>query len=369
MTGTESMTGTTGKTHTPMTGQAGRTATSPLLSVRDLNVRIPTPGGELHAVRGVNFDLMPGEVLGLVGESGSGKSVTLRALLKLHRAPIQMSGEVMYGGSNLLTLPDSRLRSVRGGQISMIFQEPMTALNPVLSVGEQITENLREHKGLRGRAAQDRAAELLDLTGIPSPRARLADFPHQFSGGMRQRAMIAIALASEPKLLLADEPTTALDVTIQDQILRLLLRLREELNMSVILVTHDLGVVAQTCDRVAVMYGGRLMETAGVTDLFSHPLHAYTHGLLGSLPGAEAHRRPLRPIPGGPPDLRRLPQGCTFAPRCTYATDACRSAEPPLVAVAASHYSACIHYDELPPVGGTSVVESLVPDVLPEASL
>ncbi|WP_407572439.1 ABC transporter ATP-binding protein [Deinococcus altitudinis] len=362
-----------------MTGGAAPTA--PLLSVRDLNVRIPTPGGELHAVRGVNFDLMPGEVLGLVGESGSGKSVTLRALLKLHRAPIRMTGEVMYGGQtqagppqNLLTLPDSRLRSVRGGQISMIFQEPMTALNPVLSVGEQITENLREHKGLRGKAALDRAAELLDLTGIPSPRARLADYPHQFSGGMRQRAMIAIALASEPKLLLADEPTTALDVTIQDQILRLLLRLREELNMSVVLVTHDLGVVAQTCDRVAVMYGGRLMETAGVNELFTHPLHAYTHGLLGSLPGADAHRRPLRPIPGGPPDLRRLPQGCTFAPRCTYATDACRAAEPPLMEVAAGHHSACIHYDKLPPIGGASVVESLIPetlvlDTLPEASL
>ncbi len=366
-----------------MTGTAGMTgkpaSTSPLLSVRDLNVRIPTPGGELHAVRGVNFDLMPGEVLGLVGESGSGKSVTLRALLRLHRAPIQMTGEVMYGAQtgagqtgqpqNLLNLPDSRLRSVRGGQISMIFQEPMTALNPVLSVGEQITENLREHKGLRGRAAQERAAELLDLTGIPSPRARLADYPHQFSGGMRQRAMIAIALASEPKLLLADEPTTALDVTIQDQILRLLLRLREELNMSVILVTHDLGVVAQTCDRVAVMYGGRLMETAGVTELFTHPLHAYTHGLLGSLPGADAHRRPLRPIPGGPPDLRRLPQGCTFAPRCTYVTDACRATEPPLMSVAPSHHSACIHYDKLPPIGGVSVVESLVPESLPEASL
>jgi oligopeptide/dipeptide ABC transporter ATP-binding protein len=329
---------------------------APLLSVRDLNVRIPTPGGVLHAVRGVNFDVMPGEVLGLVGESGSGKSVTLRALLKLHRAPIKMSGEVKYGGQtgpaqNLLTVPDGHLRSVRGGQISMIFQEPMTALNPVLTVGEQIAENLREHKGLRGKAVQDRAAELLDLTGIPSPRARLGDYPHQFSGGMRQRAMIAIALASEPKLLLADEPTTALDVTIQDQILRLLLKLRDELHMSVILVTHDLGVVAQTCDRVAVMYGGRLMETAGVGELFTHPRHAYTSGLLHSLPTGGAHRRPLTPIPGGPPDLRALPQGCTFAPRCTYVTGACRAAEPPLVPVAPGHDSACIHHDQLPALG------------------
>ncbi|MGI8747210.1 MAG: ABC transporter ATP-binding protein, partial [Deinococcus sp.] len=231
----------------------------------------------------------------------------------------------------------------------LIFQEPMTALNPVLTVGEQIVENLREHKGLRGRAAQERAAELLDLTGIPSPRNRLADFPHQFSGGMRQRAMIAIALASEPKLLLADEPTTALDVTIQDQILRLLLRLRDELHMSIILVTHDLGVVAQACDRVAVMYGGALMETAGVNELFMRPRHAYSLGLLGSLPGVGAHRRPLLPIPGAPPDLRALPQGCAFAPRCGYTTAACLGTEPPLMEVGLGHDSACIHHDRLAP--------------------
>ena len=321
---------------------------TPLLRVRDLNVRIPTPGGELHAVRGVNFDLQAGEVLGLVGESGSGKSVTLRALLRLHRPPITMSGTVEYGGQNLLQLSEARLRSVRGSQISMIFQEPMSALNPVLTVGEQIGENLREHTALRGRAAQDRAAELLDLTGIPSPRARLADYPHQFSGGMRQRAMIAIALASEPKLLLADEPTTALDVTIQDQILRLLLRLRDELGMGLILVTHDLGVVAQTCDRVAVMYGGRLVETADVHQLFRTPQHAYTLGLLRSLPGAGAQRQPLQPIPGGPPNLRALPPGCPFAPRCTYVTEACRAAEPALREVAPGRLSACLHFDELP---------------------
>ena len=343
-----------------MSGVTGLRAAAPvpLLSVRDLNVHIPTPGGELHAVRGVNFDLLPGEVLGLVGESGSGKSVTLRSLLRLHRAPIRVSGEVTYrgqnqGSQNLLTLPEGRLRAVRGGQISMIFQEPMSALNPVLTVGEQITENLYEHRGLTGRAAHTRAAELLDLTGIPSPAARLSDYPHQFSGGMRQRAMIAIALASEPKLLLADEPTTALDVTIQDQILRLLLRLRSELGMSVILVTHDLGVVAQTCDRVAVMYGGRLMETAGVTELFGSPRHAYTHGLLGSLPGVGARRVPLRPIPGGPPDLRALPQGCTFAPRCSLVTNACTSAEPPLLTIAPGHDSACIHHDRLPSLSGS----------------
>ena len=328
-----------------MTG-AGHAA--PLLSVRDLNVRMPTPAGLLHVVRGVTFDVRPGEMLGLVGESGSGKSVTLRSLLRLYRSPVALSGEVLYGGQNLLTLSEGRLRTVRGAQVSMIFQEPMSALNPVLTVGEQILENLREHRGLRGRAAQDRAAELLDLTGIPSPRTRLGDYPHQFSGGMRQRAMIAIALASEPKLLLADEPTTALDVTIQDQILRLLLRLREELDMSVILVTHDLGVIAQTCDRVAVMYGGRLVETASVQDLFHRPLHAYSLGLLRSLPGAGQHRQPLQPIPGGPPNLLSLPPGCPFAPRCAYVTDACMGAEPPLMQVAPGRDSACVHYDRLP---------------------
>ncbi|MFB9991181.1 ABC transporter ATP-binding protein [Deinococcus oregonensis] len=332
---------------------------APLLHVRDLNVRIPTPAGELHAVRGVNFDLNNGEVLGLVGESGSGKSVTLRALLRLHRAPVKMSGEVSYAGENLLTMPESRLRSVRGGQVSMIFQEPMTALNPVLTVGDQILENLSEHRGLRGRAAQERAAELLDLMGIPSPKARLADYPHQFSGGMRQRAMIAIALASEPRLLLADEPTTALDVTIQDQILRLLLKLRSELNMSIILVTHDLGVIAQTCDRVAVMYGGRLVETATVHDLFRRPLHAYSLGLLQSLPGAGQHRRPLQPIPGGPPNLLSLPPGCPFAPRCAFVTEACLGAEPPLVEVAPGRQSACVHFDRLPPLAQAASVEEV----------
>ncbi|AFZ69674.1 ABC transporter ATP-binding protein [Deinococcus peraridilitoris] len=323
-------------------------ATSPALGVRDLNVRIPTPSGELHAVRGVNFDLRPGEVLGLVGESGSGKSVTLRALLNLHRPPIKVSGTIAYQGLDLLSLPESRLRTVRGGQISMIFQEPMTALNPVLTVGEQIRENLREHRRLTGKAAVERAAELLDLVGIPSARARLTDYPHQFSGGMRQRAMIAIALASEPQILLADEPTTALDVTIQDQILRLILRLREQLGMSVILVTHDLGVVAQTCDRVAVMYGGKLVETAEVSELFQQPRHAYTLGLLRSLPGGGARRLPLLPIPGAPPNLLHLPEGCPFAPRCTYQTPACVNGEPPLIPITTSRHSACVHHAELP---------------------
>ena len=238
----------------------------------------------------------------------------------------------------------------------MIFQEPMTALNPVLRIGEQIYESLREHERLRGRDARARAVELLELVGIPSPAKRLEAYPHQFSGGMRQRAMIAIALASKPQLLLADEPTTALDVTIQDQILKLLLWLRAQLGMSVVLVTHDLGVVAQTCDRVAVMYAGRFVEMAPVRDIFRAPKHAYTLGLTpGRSLAAGGNRQPLTPIPGAPPDLRRLPPGCPFAPRCSYATAACQEAPPPLVQVDDDHWSACIHFDELPVQGAVSL--------------
>ena len=289
-----------------------------------------------------------GEVLGVVGESGSGKSVMLRSILRLLGPPTAISGEVLWKDEDLLKVSKRRLRKVTGGEISMIFQEPMTALNPVLSVGEQIFESLREHENLRGRSATARAVELLELVGIPSPKERLKGYPHQFSGGMRQRAMIAIALASRPQLLLADEPTTALDVTIQDQILKLLLRLRDQLGMSVVLVTHDLGVVAQTCDRVAVMYAGQLVEVAPVRDVFRAPKHAYTLGLRQSLPDGGQNRRPLTPIPGAPPDLRRLPPGCPFAPRCSYVTPACRETPPPLVQVADNHLSACIHFDELP---------------------
>ncbi len=319
-----------------------------LLSVRHLDTTFHTPRGPLHVVRDVSFDVRPGEVLGIVGESGSGKSVTLRSILRLLKPPTEITGEVRWKGLDLLTASRRRMLEVTGAEISVIFQEPMTALNPVLTVGEQILESLRAHEGLRGAAARDRAAELLDLVGIPSPRERLGAYPHEFSGGMRQRAMIAIALASTPQLLLADEPTTALDVTIQDQILKLLLRLREQLGMSVILVTHDLGVVAQTCDRVAVMYAGRLVETAPVRAVFSEPKHAYTLGLRLSLPSGGAHRQPLQPIPGAPPDLQDLPPGCPFAPRCTYVTDACRAEEPRRQPVAPQHTSACIHFDRLP---------------------
>jgi peptide/nickel transport system ATP-binding protein/oligopeptide transport system ATP-binding protein len=324
------------------------TSAGPLLSVRHLDTTFHTSRGPLNAVRDVSFDVGAGEVLGIVGESGSGKSVTLRSILRLLRPPTKVTGEVRWRDENLLDVSTRRMRQVTGGEISMIFQEPMTALNPVLTVGEQILESLREHEGLSGAAATDRAAELLDLVGIPSPRERLGAYPHEFSGGMRQRAMIAIALASSPSLLLADEPTTALDVTIQDQILKLLLRLREQLGMSVILVTHDLGVVAQTCDRVAVMYAGRLVETAPVRALFMHPKHAYTLGLRLSLPSGGANRQPLKPIPGSPPDLSGLPPGCPFGPRCGFVTDACLAEEPRRRLVAEDHTSACLHHADLP---------------------
>jgi peptide/nickel transport system ATP-binding protein/oligopeptide transport system ATP-binding protein len=269
----------------------------------------------------------------------------LRALLRLIHPPGHVSGQVLWHGRDLLRIPEPELRRVRGGQIGLIFQEPMTALNPVLTVGMQIRENLREHTDLDAAGRKARAIELLDHVGIPAAKTRIEDYPHQFSGGMRQRAMIAIALASSPKLLLADEPTTALDVTIQDQILKLILRLRRELNMSVVLVTHDLGVIAQTCDRLAVMYAGRVVETGPVTEIFRKPRHAYTLGLLNSVPRAGVMRQPLASIPGQPPLLSDLPAGCAFAPRCRFVIDACRQARPPLVEVEPAHRSACIRHD------------------------
>jgi len=319
----------------------------PLLRVRDLRTTFHTSRGTLTAVDGVSFELYPGEVLGLVGESGSGKSVTLRSLVRLIGGNGVTQGSVLWRDREIMTLSDADLREVRGGEISMIFQEPISALNPVLSVGEQIKETLREHTNLANAEIEATAIELLDMVGIPSASHRLKDFPHQFSGGMRQRVMIAIALASNPQLLLADEPTTALDVTIQDQILKLILRLKEQLGMSVILVTHDLGVVAQTCNRVAVMYAGRIMEVATVEEIFRQPRHAYTLGLLNSVPSGGANRKPLLPIPGAPPDLAHLPPGCPYAPRCAYVTDECRANRPPLVAVGHNRFSACIHHDRL----------------------
>ena len=308
------------------------------LQVRGLSVAI----GPARPVDGIDLDVAPGEVLGIVGESGSGKSLTLRAILRLLPPAARIEGDVHWNGTDLLTLPEPQMRAVRGGEIAMVFQEPMSALNPVLTIGLQITESLTTHQALRGAAARSRAAELLDQVGIPDARRRLSNYPHEFSGGMRQRAMIATALAGGPKLLLADEPTTALDVTIQDQILKLLLRLKTELAMSVVIVTHDLGVVAGTCDRVVVLYAGRVMESGPVEAVFARPAHAYTLGLLRSLPGTAQARTHLEGIVGTPPDPRSLPPGCRFAPRCRFVIDACRVDTPALVAIGPERQSACI---------------------------
>jgi peptide/nickel transport system ATP-binding protein/oligopeptide transport system ATP-binding protein len=317
------------------------------LSIRKLSVRFETPHGSLNAVDGIDLDLRPGEVLGLAGESGSGKSLTLRSILRLLPPGARIGGSVFWNDGDLVAMAEPQLRAVRGREIAMIFQEPMTALNPVLSVRRQIDENLKAHTRLGSRERERRAVELLDLVGIPAAARRLDNYPHEFSGGMRQRVMIAIALASEPKLLLADEPTTALDVTIQDQILKLILDLRERLGMSVILVTHDLGVIAQTCDRMAVMYAGRIVETGGVGEIFAQPRHAYTLGLLGSVPQGGGERQPLRAIDGAPPALTHVPPGCPFHPRCAFATDICRTDRPQLTAIAASRSVACFHQDEV----------------------
>jgi peptide/nickel transport system ATP-binding protein/oligopeptide transport system ATP-binding protein len=317
------------------------------LEIRGLTTSFATPHGVVRAVDGIDLELRAGEVLGLVGESGSGKSVALRSLVRLVRAPGRIEGQALWLGRDLIAMPEADLLDVRGKEIAMIFQEPMTALNPVLTVRQQIDENLKAHTSLGRAERARRAIQLLDLVGIPSAAERLNDYPHQFSGGMRQRVMIAIALASEPRLLLADEPTTALDVTIQDQILKLLLDLRDRLGMSVILVTHDLGVVAQTCDRVAVMYAGRILEVGPVVELYRNPRHAYTLGLLGSIPSGGAVRQPLRSIEGTPPSLADLPPGCAFAPRCAFVSDACRQGRPALVPVGPDHQSACVHHDRV----------------------
>ena len=322
--------------------------TSPetLLEVRDLRVRFATAKGSAAAVDGASFDIRRREVLGIVGESGSGKSVTLRSILRLSAIGGEVSGSVIWADRDLMSLSEREMRTIRGREISMIFQEPMTALNPVLTVGEQIRDNLEEHTTFNAEQRRQRAVELLELVGIADPDKRIHDYPHEFSGGMRQRVMIAIALASRPKLLLADEPTTALDVTIQDQVLKLILRLRDELDMGVILVTHDLGVVAQTCDRVVVMYAGRVVESGPVVDVFARPQHAYTLGLLNSVPLAHKSKKALQPIPGTPPDIGDRPPGCPFAPRCSLATDECDS-QPPMKQVSENHRAACWHHEKV----------------------
>ncbi|GLO72382.1 ABC transporter ATP-binding protein [Phaeobacter inhibens] len=324
--------------------------TQPILEVRNLCTTFRRGGVLLPAVRDVSFDVRQGEVLGLVGESGSGKSVTLRSILGLTRRHGEVTGEVRWQGRDISRLSDRQLRQVRGGEVAMIFQEPMTSLNPLLTVGLQLTETLKAHTDLSRAARRDRAIEMLDHVGIPAAASRLQDYPHQFSGGMRQRVMIAIALAAEPKLLLADEPTTALDVTIQAQILDLILRLSQEMNMGVILVTHDLGVVAQTCENVAVMYAGRIVEQGAVRQVLRAPRHPYTAGLMRSVPQDIAPRTPLYSVPGTPPSLEMLPRGCAYAPRCEVRTESCLSKRPPLETISAGRRAAC--FNPVPAIQG-----------------
>ncbi len=320
-------------------------AQEPLLAVEDLRVEFWTRRGTIHAVNGISFEIAPGETLGIVGESGCGKSVTSLALLGiLPRAGRVASGSARFDGRDLLTLSDRELRAIRGKEVAMIFQDPMTSLNPVLTIGRQIREALETHFGMDRRAADTRTSELLDRVGIPSPRARLKDYPHQFSGGMRQRAMIAMALACKPRLLIADEPTTALDVTIQAQILNILRELVAEENAALILITHDLGVVAGMCERVNVMYGGMFMETGSAAQLFAHPRHPYTVGLLQSIPRLDATQKTsLQPIEGRPRDMLSPPSACPFQPRCRYEIEQSRQEVPPLVPVEAGHHVACFN--------------------------
>ena len=333
------------------------TTTPPILSVRDLRVEIPTPTGTVHAVDGVSFDLHAGSSLGLVGESGCGTSMTLRAIPGLLPRPGRIAGgSVRFADLELTTLSESGLRRLRGSGIAMIFQEPMTALNPVMRIGQQIAEGPRIHLGRSAAEAKQRALDLMGEVGIPDRARRYRAFPHELSGGMRQRVMIAIALSCEPRVILCDEPTTALDVTIQDQILKLLARLARSHATSMVFVTHDLAVIAQTCDRIAVMYAGQIVEAGPVWDVFHEPRHPYTLALLRSVPDVERVRHNLEAIPGRPPELTDLPVGCRFAPRCGFADSGCRSAPVPLVrygddrAVACRHADACAAAARLDPV-------------------
>jgi len=314
-----------------------------LLEVRDLRTSFFLEGGEARAVDGISFTLDAGAVLGMVGESGCGKSVTALSLMRLVPAPGRIvGGEVVFDGRNLLALDEHAMRAVRGAGLAMIFQEPMTALNPVFTVGNQIAEAVRLHRPVSRRAAWERTVELLDEVGIPDPARRAHAYPHQLSGGMRQRVMIAMAISCEPRVLVADEPTTALDVTIQAEILDLLGALRARRRMALLLITHDLGVVAQQADEVAIMYAGRIVEYATVFDVFDHPLHPYTQALFRSIPGIAGHRARLEAIPGQVPDLLRLPSGCAFRDRCPRAIDECAAAVPPLEKKTTCHRAACI---------------------------
>jgi peptide/nickel transport system ATP-binding protein len=327
------------------------TPPAPLLEVQDLHTHLRTRAGEMAAVNGLSFTLNEGETLAIVGESGCGKSMTALSIMRLVPDPPGriVRGSIRFAGTDLLQLPLAEMRRIRGSSISMVFQEPMTSLNPVRTIGSQLAEAITLHQGLPRRAALDRSEEMLRLVRIPDPRARLGEYPHQLSGGMRQRVVIAMALSCNPRLLLADEPTTALDVTIQAQIMSLIRELQQRLGMALVLITHDLGLVAENADRVVVMYAGRKVEEAAVEDLFASPCHPYTRGLLGSVPRVDAAATPgqrLQEIPGTVPSLAELPPGCPFAPRCPHADGAC-IAMPSLEQKRPRQWAACWHADRV----------------------
>jgi oligopeptide/dipeptide ABC transporter ATP-binding protein len=325
-------------------------AANALLSVRDLRVDVDTPNGAVELLDRVSLDVRRGEIVGLVGESGSGKTVTALSIMRLLPSPPASitGGSIVYQDRDLLTLPFKGMRNIRGSQIAMVFQDPMTSLDPAFTIGNQLVEAQRIHRSMSRRQARERAVESLDLVGIPDARARLDDYPHQFSGGMRQRVMIAKALVVEPQLLIADEPTTALDVTVQAQILDLLRKLRDELNLSVLFVTHDLGAVAELCDSVVVMYAGQVVEQGAVDDIFLHPQHPYTEGLLRATPHAVERGQELFVIPGTVPPAHLFPSGCRFAARCSYARPECSAAPVPLAPVRGSDsLSRCVRVGDV----------------------
>ena len=321
----------------------------PVISIENLSVSFQTGSGLVQAVRGISYKLNPGEILGIVGESGSGKSVSSMSILRLlpDTARISDESKIIFGGRNLVSISRKEMREIRGGQIAMIFQDPMSSINPLIPVGKQVGEMISQHQHEKSRGEiQKEVLELFRKVRIPEPEKRIKCYPHEFSGGMRQRVMIAMALANHPKLLIADEPTTALDVTIQDQILKQLRELRREYGTSVIFITHDLAVVAELCDRVEVMYGGLILEEAPIDELFEHPSHPYTMGLMAAIPDLERPRSlPLYPIPGSPPDMTNPPKGCPFQPRCPYARRICASRVPDFISVSEQHASRCFLLD------------------------
>ena len=325
------------------------TPEAPLIRLRDLHVKFESRDRTVHAVNGVDLDLAAGEVLCILGESGSGKSVTLRALMKLLPKTAKVTGEIQVAGRDVQAMNEGQLADFRGGDVAMIFQEPMTALDPVFTIGRQIAETVQRHEGASRSTADARALELLELVQIPSAKRRLSAYPHELSGGLRQRAMIAVALACRPKLLLADEPTTALDATVQIQVLLLLRSLQEKLGMGVVFVTHDLGVAGEIADRVAVMYAGKVVEEGPVGALMAGPLHPYAKGLLGATVHAGMRGKRLTTIPGAPPMLDKVPEGCAFAPRCAEVTEACHEGVPPLRQIVPGRQARCIR---VAPSGG-----------------